>query len=300
MKNLIALDWGTTSLRGYLLDGDGTIIEKVNSDQGILAVVDGQFAKALAGLLGILRKKTADCSIIAAGMITSRQGWHETPYVECPASADALALQLQPLFTDAFGQIWFVPGVKQYQPEPDIMRGEETQLAGLGEQISITALLPGTHSKWVNVEDGRITGFTTFMTGDLYNAVRNNTILRAVSGSEWSTSGFNEGVKAGHEQAQQGKGLLSGLFQVRVKTILGLSQEASHESYLSGLLIGTEIFEATQKGYISEQPLTIIGTNRLSKLYARALNTCSIQAVTAPEDLAAQGLYTIAKARKLI
>jgi len=300
MKNLIALDWGTTSLRGYLLDGDGTIIEKVSSSHGILSIEGGRYSEVLAGLLEGFRKKTKGYPIIAAGMITSRQGWHETPYVECPASASALAAQLQPFITEAFGQIWFVPGVKQYHPEPDIMRGEETQLAGLGEQVSTTALLPGTHSKWVRVENGLITSFTTFMTGDLFSAVRHNTILKAVADAEWSDSSFQEGVRAGHEQARQGKGLLSGLFQVRVKAILGLAQEAAHESYLSGLFVGTEIFDATQKGYISGQPLTIIGTNRLSELYARALNTCSIQAVNAPEDLAAQGLYTIAKARQLI
>ena len=300
VMNLIALDWGTTSLRGYLVDVHGKILEKTSSAEGILSIPDSRFSEALARLLDSFSKKTADCPIIASGMITSRQGWLETPYVECPVSASDLARQLQPLKTNEFGTVWFVPGVKQYQPEPDIMRGEETQLAGLGKSARTTTLLPGTHSKWVELENGLITRFTTFMTGDLYSAVRHGTILRALAATEWSAESFHEGVETGYGETRSGKGLLTRLFQTRVKTILGLSQETANESYLSGLLIGTEIAEAIEDGYPGRQPLTIIGTSNLSELYATALNACSIKTITAPEDLAASGLYRIAKERQLI
>lgn len=297
---LIALDWGTTSLRGYLLAGGGEIIEKVSSADGILAVADGQFEVALSRLINRFRKKSAGYPIIAAGMITSRQGWLETEYVECPAAAADLAAKMQVLETDKLGRIWFVPGVKQYRPEPDIMRGEETQLAGLDATGSVTALLPGTHSKWVELEGGRVMRFTSYMTGDLYGAVRDHTILKAISGKEWSENSFHEGVETGYTGVQNGKGLLNSLFQTRVKTILGISEAADNQSYLSGLLIGTEIGEARRAGYILNQPVTVLGADRLSELYILALKFCSIHGIAAPSEVAATGLFKIAKTAQLI
>ena len=194
MQNLIALDWGTSSFRGYLLNKEGRILEMIDAEAGILSIATGSYAEVLRDQLSRFTSQVEGMPIIASGMITSRQGWLETPYVSCPAGTEALAASLCPLDVAGLGTIWFVPGVKQMKPLPDIMRGEETQLAGADYEGRRTVLLPGTHSKWVNLEDGLITGFTTFLTGDLYKAILQQTILRATPEGTWSEDAFLEGV----------------------------------------------------------------------------------------------------------
>lgn len=300
MPKLIALDWGTRSFRGYLLNQDGDILEKISADAGILSVADGQFAQTLRQQLARFKLLESHLPIIAAGMITSKQGWVETPYVECPVSAQDLANALTPFEIEEFGKIWFSPGVKQLQPEPDIMRGEEAQLAGFDSSASLTALLPGTHSKWVRLERGAICGFTTYMTGDLFYAVRNHTILKSLLNENWSPSTFSEGVQDGCRHIKDGKGLLSVLFQTRVKSILDLSENAGCEDYLSGLLIGTEIGEAMATGYHTRDPIIILGNEALTQLYITALKDCGLTGKPSLPDISARGLYRIACLKQLI
>jgi 2-dehydro-3-deoxygalactonokinase len=300
MVKLIALDWGTSSFRAYLLDQSGNIVEKISADAGILSVENVQFAETLRQQLDRFKLRPSHLPIIAAGMITSKQGWVETPYAECPVNTQDLANALSSLDTEEFGKIWFVPGVKQLQPEPDIMRGEETQIAGLDSSAKLTVLLPGTHSKWVRLERGTITGFTTYMTGDLFNAVKNHTILKPLSTGDWSPSAFKEGVLDGYSHIKKGKGLLSVLFKTRVKSILSLSDNAGNENYLSGLLIGTEIGEAISTGYHSRDPIVVLGSETLTKLYITALKECDLTGEPAPADISSRGLYRIACSKQLI
>jgi 2-dehydro-3-deoxygalactonokinase len=225
----------------------------------------------------------------------------ETPYVSCPAGVEALAASLCPLEVDGLGTIWFVPGVKQLKPQPDIMRGEETQLAGVEYAGSRSVLLPGTHSKWVTLNDGQITGFTTFLTGDLYKAVLQQTILRVTPEGSWSEDVFREGARDGFSRMQKGQGLLSGLFQVRAKGILGLSVEDSARSYLSGMLIGCEIAESAASGFTTTSTsIIVIGGEQLADLYLLALKECGLHGEAAPADIAAKGLFRIARLKNLI
>lgn len=300
MANLIGLDWGTSSFRAYLFNDSGNILRKVKSEAGILSIGNREFSETLRHQLNPLGTVPPDTPIIAAGMITSRQGWVETDYVECPASPNDLAQKLSPLDTEEFGRIWFVPGVKQFKPHPDIMRGEETQLVGITEIKNQIAILPGTHSKWVNLHNGTIRGFSTFMTGDLFHAVRNHTILRAISAETWSPDGFRKGVDDGFKNVENGKGLLSGLFQTRVKTILELSQDSDTESYLSGTLIGTEIGEAMKAGYNTTGSILVLAEPHLLELYISALTQCGIKAKSATADIIAQGLFRIGRLKQLI
>lgn len=300
MGKLLALDWGTSSFRAYLLDENGAVVHTTHSDTGILTVEPGDFSRTLHRNLKDIVGIERDTPIIAAGMITSRQGWLETEYVECPAGAAALACRLASLDDTLHGRIWFVPGVKQLRPTSDIMRGEETQLAGISSTGLRIVLLPGTHSKWVRLNGDTIEGFTTFMTGDLFNAVKNNTILRTVSKNTWRQDDFQSGVHDGFSHMKAGKSLLTSLFQTRVATILGLSPNTGSESYLSGLFIGTEIAEAISAGYHSSEPLLILGNDRLSKLYITALNICDLTGEPAPADSAALGLYRIASLAGII
>ncbi len=161
-------------------------------------------------------------------------------------------------------------------------------------------MLPGTHSKWVMLKDGLITRFTTFLTGDLYQAVLQRTILRTTTESIWSEEAFRDGAKEGFSRMQQGKGLLSGLFQVRAKSILGLSAEEDARSYLSGMLIGCEIAESAAVGFDTTQPVLVIGGKQLANIYLLALKECGLRGEVAPADIVAKGLFRIARLKNLI
>ncbi len=300
MSSLLGIDWGTTSFRAYLLDLKGTIVKAIHSDAGILSVKNNDFITPLHEQLSNLGETLNDLPIIASGMITSKNGWMETPYIECPATIGDIAAELQPLSVENLGTIWFVPGVKQLHPEPDIMRGEETQLAGLEQHGKKTVILPGTHSKWVKMEGNMLTQFKTFMTGDMYNAVLANTILQATPMQDWSDEDFLSGVVMGYERYTQGTTLLSALFQVRVQAILELSSAEGWRSFISGLLIGTEIGEGLNCGYAKSDTFTIIGAEKLAHLYCNALKACNITSVVQSAELAAQGLYRLAQNRKFL
>src|SRR3954465_3536658 len=173
---LIGVDWGTTSMRLWRFSPDGEIIARARSDHGILKVAGGQFGETLAAAIG--DSLTPDVPILMSGMIGSRQGWIEAPYAMCPADIAGLADQLQPVPGNINARI--VPGValREAGGRSDVMRGEETQIlgAGLGRGRRLV-VLPGTHCKWVLVEDGKILDFVTFMTGEMCQALRRHTIL---------------------------------------------------------------------------------------------------------------------------
>ncbi|WP_163336088.1 2-dehydro-3-deoxygalactonokinase [Desulfopila sp. IMCC35008] len=299
MTELVAIDWGTSSFRLYILDSHGNITEKHVTDEGIMAVEGRQYGQVLKRNLEEM-KIGGDLPIICSGMITSKNGWFETEYVPCPATAGDIAANLACFETTDFGRIHFVPGVKQLEPQPDIMRGEETQLLGLTSQARQVIILPGTHSKWVTVENETILEFTTFMTGDLYNALTSNTILQAVKRTEWSEEDFRAGVWEGAARIRCGNGLLAGLFQTRVKSILELDGRAASASYLSGFLIGTEIGEAGKTGFSTSDNLLIAGGDTLTRYYRTALAELGIKSKPAPADSAAYGLFRIARLKKLI
>lgn len=299
MAGLTAIDWGTSSFRLYLIDPDGNVIQQHFTDEGILAIEDKRYDQVLKRNL---EKTGADTNapIICSGMITSKNGWFETEYVPCPATAKDIAASLSCMETPEFGKIHFVPGVKQLEPQPDIMRGEETQLLGLTSQSRQVVILPGTHSKWVTVENESILEFATFMTGDLYNAVTSNTILQAVKKTEWSEDDFRTGVWEGAARVRVGNGLLAGLFQARVKSILELDPRADSASYLSGFLIGTEIGEAGKAGFSTSGNLLIAGSDTLTRYYRTALSELGITGKPAPTDSAALGLFRIAKFKGIL
>jgi len=300
VSNFIAIDWGSSSFRAYLIDAVGNILQKSVAEKGILSVENGAFEHNLKDQLREFPDFLPGIPIIAAGMITSRQGWCETPYLCCPSSVKDLAEALIPYESINFGTIWFVPGVNQLLPEPDIMRGEETQLAGIESREEVAAIMPGTHSKWVEVKDQTVLRFKTFMTGELFAIIVKHSILGSVSGSTWSDESFKKGVRKAFNFSKTGSGLLSELFQVRVETILGQARESDSSSQVSGLLIGSEIAEAVRSGFNSIQKKIIIGEAGLSRVYRMALLECGIDAEDGPEDVSAHGLYRIARYKKLI
>ena len=300
MSAMIGVDWGTSSMRVYLIENNGAIAKRLDSDNGILNIKDGNFVSVLLNQMDKL--KMMDCSVplVISGMITSKNGWFETPYIECPASPADLAEGLSVLRHERLGAIWFVPGVRQLDPEADIMRGEETQVAGIDSQGQILVIFPGTHSKWVKLQDNVISRFKTFMTGDLYSAVLNHSILRTLPDAPWSDKSFIRGVQHGYKRCQRGGSVLSGMFQVRVQAVLGLDPAVGCRSFLSGTLIGSEIFEGMKSGFDDHEQVLVAGEKRLGELYLEALAICGIVADDRSLEGTAHGLYRIAKIKGLL
>lgn len=297
MTSLIVIDWGTTSFRAYRLSEHGEIIDKRQSANGILAVKNGQFANMLVSQVGDWMDAEPKARIVMSGMIGSRQGWQEIDYVTGQPGLAEIASGIGQITLDNGRVVWIAPGYSclNADGQPDVMRGEETQIMGAisGKSGAHTFCLPGTHSKWVSVVDGKINGFTTFMTGEVFDVMCQHSILGKLMTDQGrlqadAENWFDDGV----EKAKAGISLLSGFFGVRARALFAEIPEAYTKDYLSGLLIGTEIRDAYKDNSID---VTLIGSGPLIELYGRAIKAFGGQAQLADENLAAAGLYELAK-----
>jgi 2-dehydro-3-deoxygalactonokinase len=263
---LIAVDWGTSSLRGARLDAAGRVLEEKSAPLGILNVPNGDFAGVFASLFSDWMKPAGSVCLIS-GMAGSRQGWAEAPYVSCPAGPDELTRRLHWIEP---GRIALVPGLSDEQGDvPDVMRGEEVQIFGAMRLAGLTEglfVLPGTHSKWATVQGGRITGFRTFMTGEFYGLLSQHSILARTLEAD---AALDEAVfRRGVARAGNGEGLLHNAFGVRALALFGRLSLPESASYLSGLLIGEELrFQELPSGSV----VIVIGTAALTARYALAL-----------------------------
>jgi 2-dehydro-3-deoxygalactonokinase len=290
---LIGIDWGTTSLRAWKIAEDGSVLDTRRRDLGILRVPGGDFAGAFAESVGDWYAE--GLPVLMSGMIGSRQGWVEAPYLACPADLAGLAGQLAPV--PGQDRVWIVPGLSLHDGgRRDVMRGEETQIAGVAGEGSAIVVLPGTHSKWVQVEGGRIADFNTFMTGELFDVLVKHSILgRLMTDGEGSDDAFYRGLGA----ARAGTGGLSGaLFSVRTLGLFGDIPSAGLGDYLSGLLIGHEFAEALTR-YPTDQVL-VIGSESLTRRYVAALGRFGVRALPQDEDAAVAGLTAIARTAGLM
>ena len=306
---LIGLDWGTTSFRAYRLDRQGAVLEAKSAAAGILKIPGGDFEAALEREIGPWLADAPGVPVIAAGMITSRQGWVEVPYCSCPAGSAEIAGALLRHETGAGRTIHFVPGLSIVGADgvPDVIRGEETQIIGavggaVGGEVGDAPgrrllVLPGTHSKWALVEDGRLVWFATFMTGELFAVLREHSILgRLMAGADDDDAAYRRGLAyAG------GSGLLRRLFSARTLCLFGELPEHGVASYLSGLLIGSELREALD---CLEQPpdreITVVGGADLCGRYLAAIEAAGLRGRRAADDAGARGLFLIARAADLI
>lgn len=281
---MIAVDWGITSFRAWRLGPDGAVLDRITGPFGIRAVADGNFASVLERAIGAWRPAT----VLMCGMIGSRQGWVEAPYVAAPAGLASLAAARAPV--PGTDQVWIVPGVSQ--DPPDVMRGEETQImgvaAGLGPGRHLLCL-PGTHSKWAVLEGGEVVGFRTAMTGEVFGLMRTQSILAPLIPDDPPDD--PTGFAAGVDRAREEGGLLHHLFGLRAAVLLGQLAPTSLPSMLSGLLIGHEIVDLSGEA----QDVHLVGGAALTERYARALTRFGIEATTHGEETAARGLFAIAR-----
>ncbi len=299
--HLIVVDWGTTSCRASLLDVRGNAIARIVDAPGILASLDRKFADALAELVAPWRRARNDLPIVLSGMIGSRQGWKETMYVPCPAGIDDVAASLLSVATADLGDVHIIPGLETSNAGvPDVMRGEETQIVGSGV-VDGVCVLPGTHSKWAQVENGRIKSFATYMTGEIYAALCAHTILgRLMTGPQPAdgepTAAFLEAVKAGAAAGGPGA-LLHRVFSTRTLGLFERLPASALADHLSGLLIGAEIADAAHGG---KRLITVIGAEKLTARYVAAAHTLGFIAHGAPPTCAERGACAIATAAGLV
>jgi 2-dehydro-3-deoxygalactonokinase len=299
---LIGIDWGTSTFRASLINAAGDAIDSRENPCGILAVQDRDFDAFLSQAIGDWMCGYPEIPIIASGMITSRNGWVETPYVPVPLGISDLAKALVKHITKDSHTIHFITGASQDPTgeRPDVVRGEETELFGYlanHDTECRTFLLPGTHNKWLSVEDGKITHFVTYMTGEIFALLREHSILASdESNTAFCENAFLRGLKA--VQKRPGS-LLSNLFTTRALTLFGQIQLAEVSDYLSGVLIGEEFLGSLQ---VDGKPssLIIIGRNDLSVRYQKAAEFFGIPTTIATSGLSQRGQLAIARAAELL
>jgi len=291
---MIAVDWGTSNLRAYRMDDAGRVIDHMAAPSGITKVAEGRFPATLGEAVGDWLRD-GERRVLMCGMVGSRQGWVEAPYLACPASPQAIAGALVDVPFAPPGiegvQVKLVPGLsgRDSAGVPEVMRGEETKLVGLIETLGGTGVvcMPGSHTKWARIEAGRIAGFATYFTGEAFAALRGHTILGRMMapGDEVDPEGFRRGVArsgdAGH--------LLHHLFGVRALGLFGELDESAASGFLSGLLIGHEVRAAMR----DVPSVRLVGDPTLMGLYASAIGQCGGQALVVEDDVVAAGLALI-------
>ena len=297
---LIALDWGSTRLRAFLLGAGGEVLETRQSNNGAATLSGADaYAGALADLVADWRADHPALKLLACGMVGSQYGWREAPYVRCPADAAALAGQVLKLD----GALSIVPGLVDDAAQPDVMRGEETQIVGalaLHPELADEAclVLPGTHSKWARVEAGRVTGFATHMTGELYALLRQHSVLNRLMPADGASPAAPEAFLQGVDAAREEGALSHQLFAVRT---LGLFKKLAPEQlpdYLSGLLIGHEIGNELRGG--APGRIALVGDPALCARYVQALTRFGQPAPLLLDNTAPAGLWRLAQTMNLV
>lgn len=284
----IAVDWGTSSFRLWLIGSDGSVLNESRSDEGMTTAAKTGFAEVLARHLATV-EAPADIPVIVCGMAGAKQGWVEAGYVDVPTSLSAILTGAVPVPGQS-RDIRILPGLAQRdRASPDVIRGEETQLLGALGADSTGAqavCMPGTHSKWVHVQDGEVIGFSTFMTGELFDAITKHTILsHAVAGAEQSpadNSAFKASVSTAFRQPQMATNLL---FTARSGQLLHGMTASAAQARISGTLIGLEIAGALADA-ANDTPIALVASGRLQKLYETAFKALSLNATTIDADTA--------------
>lgn len=313
---LIGVDWGSTSLRAFLIGADGVALAERANGNGASVIAGagaGAFAAALDEVAGGWMRARPALPVLACGMVGSLHGWLDVPYAACPADARALAAGMLPSPNPSPGgagskQVAIVPGLlcDESGLPPDVMRGEETQIVGalhVQPQLAEAAciVLPGTHSKWAQVRDGKIRRFATHMTGELYAVLRKHSVLgRLMEDGPFNEPAYLDGVDAARRDGQLG--VAHQMFAARTLGVTGRMALGALGDYLSGLLIGHEIRAGlawrAQAG-LDGTPLALAGSAELCRRYQMALRHYSGEPALVLDNTAPAGLLLLARAAGL-
>jgi len=299
-----AVDWGTTRLRAWLIDASGKVLAERRGDDGLITAREKGFAGVLEGHLAAMGAPPS-LPVIICGMAGSRQGWLEAPYVDVPAPIGAILAGAARVPVQG-RDIRIVPGLAQrLAAAPDVMRGEETQLAGAGLPAGGRHLvcMPGTHSKWVVVEDGAVAGFGTWPTGELFSVLAEHSILRHSLGEHPAAVTPDSAFFRQWCERTLGEGgdVTSKLFAIRAAGLLQDLGAADAAACLSGLLIGGEIASARGRYGAGDAPVVLVASGALGALYAAALDVAglAVRIVDADEAVRA-GLVEAARENGMI
>jgi 2-dehydro-3-deoxygalactonokinase len=282
----IAVDWGTSNCRAWAMSEANEVVAEATSDKGMGQLERDGFEPALLDVIGDwLSSGTMD--IFACGMVGSRQGWIEAGYRSVPCTPLDTGFAV-PRVCDTRLRVRVVPGLKQENP-PDVMRGEETQIAGFLDRspdFDGVLCLPGTHAKWVQISAGEVVSFRTFMTGELFAAISRQTVLRHSLGEGWNESAFAEAVA---DALARPESLAHRLFTIRAEGLIANLAPAEATARLSGLLIGAEL--AASRPYWLGQRVALIADGTLARRYDTALGLQGVQpALVSVEEMTLAGL----------
>ena len=295
MNPWVALDWGTTNFRAYLMENNN-VIDQVSTQEGMKFVDQKEFENTLVKNITPWKKKFDINIVIASGMVGAKQGWIEVPYIKSPCNIRNLNFKTKNILDDI--NVHILSGVSQSNPS-DVMRGEETQIAGFllnNIDFNGSICLPGTHSKWVNLKSYNIYEFTTYLTGELYEIVKKYSILKH---SLNTTRLEDEIVKSAANLIIENPSFISNkLFEIRAENLLKNSNQTSNNSKLVGYLLGIEL--SGSKTYWEDKDLVIIGSSNLNKYYELILNgrSKSIQLFNS-NDMVLNGLSFFKKSLNL-
>ncbi len=307
---MIGLDWGTSSLRAFLIDSDGGILAERNGSDGIMAVgpdtgdLKGDFSRLAHAAIGDWLSDHGHLPLLACGMIGSTQGVAEAGYLDLPTELSALGRHMTSVEL-TIGELRIVPGLQKTSTEataPDVIRGEETQLLGLldAEQVdATTVILPGTHTKWVKCQGQRVTDFSTSMSGEMFGLLSTSSILSRLAepADDFHPDAFDWGLSVG---ADDPAALTSSIFSARTWALDGRLHAEEVNDYLSGMLIGSEVAAQLTTTADSATPFIVCGTADLTMRYSRALHQHGRQTTEADPRAAATGLFRIAEQSGLV
>ncbi|KXJ52385.1 MAG: 2-keto-3-deoxy-galactonokinase [Thalassospira sp. Nap_22] len=295
----IAVDWGTSNLRLWAMDDTGNILGSAESPLGMNAIASDPELSFEAVLIGLIEDwlgaDPAKLPVVICGMAGAKQGWLEAPYCDVPARPSDLAKgAVTPNVSDPRISVFILPGLCQ-RGDPDVMRGEETQLVGFMAQnpdFCGWVCLPGTHSKWAQVGDGVIKAFRTYMSGEVFALLSQQSILRHSVDDAWDNAAFADAVRKASEQPTA---FLHSLFTVRAGALVaeGDASVAPGAAVLSGTVIGAEIADVLSR-LAPGDDIALIGAGKLASLYQAALAVHNHKAM--PQDGAAITLAGLSRA----
>ena len=290
MHSYIAVDWGSTHLRAWHIEAE-EVVNRLSLPCGVTQIAAGEapaiFTRHIAPWRGASR-----LPVVMAGMVGSDAGWQAVPYLPCPLSLHDLAGRLH----EVAEQVWIVPGVKREGAgEYNVMRGEETQLLGAMQLAPAECyVMPGTHSKWMSVQAGRLAGFDTAMTGELHHLLMQHSLIgTGLPAQQRDDGAFAQGL----ERGLSAPSLVASLFGARAARVLGALPGHSVAEALSGLLIGAEVATFTRQYHPGR--VTLVASDALRPRYQRALETVGVAvSICAGEAAFLQGIRSMIDARR--
>lgn len=321
---LIALDWGTTSARAYLLDDTGRILRTGPAGRGILTVTEratsaedhcAAFEEEFERMCGSWLDEHPEMPVLASGMVGSNQGWVDVPYQRLPKNLTSLADALVEVPSQR-GRVHIVPGLLDDGELPQVMRGEETQILGVLERTAAVdggdgptervIVLPGTHTKWVRVQGVDVVDFLTSMTGEIYGLLTQHSILAHLASQPEAPDlgAFDRGVQTSLETGPEG-GILASLFTARTLPLTGRMPAEQVNDYISGLMIGAEVASCVASwlstGFDTPSAQVLLcGEPELCRRYQRTLQQFDVDALVVAGDVVTHGLWRIALSAGLL